>query len=258
MFKPEALYALPHDIHRNIFSIIYRRKFKRRKRKRERNTKDGFSYKPFDQTQSIFIHIPKTAGRSICSSLYGNLAGGHATLAEYQFIFNSTDYNKYFKFTFVRNPWDRVFSAYNFLRKGGVTEQDKAWVSNISHYKNFDTFVREGLHTPLMREKLHFLPQYKFLTIPRQNTSMIDFIGYYENLKDDFEIIKNKLHLKTSATLKHINRTSTDKKLNYQDFYTSLTRDIIREVYQEDIELFGYNFDNSSIPQIISNRRKIL
>ena len=249
MLKPGFLYKLPHDIHRNIFAKLYRRKYKRRQQKRKRDTKDGFSYKPFDLSQSIFIHIPKTAGRSICTTLYGNLAGGHATVAEYQFIFSSQDYNNYFKFTFVRNPWDRAFSAYNFLKRGGVDENDKLWAPNIACYKTFDAFIKEGFRTPIMQHKLHFISQHKFLSMPHQKISLVDFVGYYENLEEDFEVIKDRLQLDANVKLKHINKTSEEKKLDYKNFYTEETRKIVQNVYQKDIDLFGYNFDSSSILQ---------
>lgn len=85
---------------------------------------NNYSYKPLDNLKCIFVHIPKTAGISISRSIFGNLGGGHTKIRDYELIFSAKDFNNYFKFTFVRNPWDRIFSAYRFLKNGGINEED--------------------------------------------------------------------------------------------------------------------------------------
>ena len=97
---------------------------------RKKETDDGYSFKPFDQCGCIFIHIPKCAGVSVSKALFGNLAGGHSRVVDYQLVFNSNEYSNYFKFTFVRNPWDRLVSAFFFLKKGGFNDADKKWVKS--------------------------------------------------------------------------------------------------------------------------------
>lgn len=67
----------------------------------------------------------------------------------------------------------------------------------------------------------------------------MDFIGRYENLKGDFEILCELLGPK--YVLPHLNET---KHVDYQSYYDSETRDIVANWHRRDIELFGYKFGN--------------
>ncbi|MFP4354891.1 MAG: sulfotransferase family 2 domain-containing protein [Phycisphaerae bacterium] len=116
----ELYYRLPYGARRTAYRMIHPHLFKRLQYKRN-PPKAGqkYTFYPFDKYRCIFVHIPKAAGVSVCQTLFGNLAGGHDTIEKYQKVFSWSDYKRYFKFTFVRNPWDRLASAYRFLRKGG-------------------------------------------------------------------------------------------------------------------------------------------
>lgn len=67
----------------------------------------------------IFVHIPKTAGVTISSIL-----DDYCTLDEKK-KHNMNPHgqrnqiSRYFKFCFVRNPWDRFLSCYFYFRKYG-------------------------------------------------------------------------------------------------------------------------------------------
>lgn len=75
----------------------------------------------FDDNRFIFIHIPKVAGISLIHALgFEHEHRWHMPLKYYQHI-SEEKFEQYFKFAFVRNPWDRVFSAYQFLAQGGLS-----------------------------------------------------------------------------------------------------------------------------------------
>ena len=96
---------------------------------------------PYYREQNwLFIHIPKTAGTSISQALFGS-DFGHCTVDHYE-IFSPKRFHNYFKFAFVRNPWDRFLSAYKFLNKGGMYSVDKNWADiHFSEFNDFDQFV---------------------------------------------------------------------------------------------------------------------
>lgn len=261
MLKDLILYSFPHDTRRALFSKLKPQKFEDMQYMRSIDTKDSFasSYKPFDRHRCIFVHIPKTAGVSICRALFGNLAGAHIPLARYQLVFSKKEFNSYFKFTFVRNPWDRVFSAYNFLKKGGLLEVDRSWAEvEIAPYQNFDDFIKTGLHRPSIQEWKHFKPQSHFLLVPGSRKLQVDFLGFFENIQNDFQYVATELGLGDSAVLRHENATNPSKKLDYRDFYTDKTRDIVAEIYKIDIDNFGYEFNNSSLQFQLANRQQQL
>ena len=58
-----------------------------------------YSMDAFDHFKCVFVHIPKAAGVSVNKALFGNLAGGHQSVKEYQEIFKKETYQSYFKFT---------------------------------------------------------------------------------------------------------------------------------------------------------------
>lgn len=223
--------------------------FKQAQNKRLIETDSGYSYKPFDDNKTIFIHVPKCAGVSINKVLFGNLAGGHTQLSQYLKIFEPEVIRDYFKFTIVRNPWDRVVSAYHFLKNGGFDEKDEVFYENeLSKFEDFDDFVINWLTRENIFKWHHFCPQYHYI-IDKWNLIELDFIGFFENLDEDFIYISNKL-----KTQKSIYTSNKSKHLHYTDYYTEHTKNIVSNVYSEDIKLLGYNFDNSSLPKQIQNR----
>ena len=188
-----------------------------------------------DQTQAIFIHIPKTAGTSLYN-LIGYTGIGHVTYRWYESR-NASKFQQYFKFAFVRNPWDRLVSAFFYLKKGGSNAMDKHWANQkIVHYPDFDDFVKGWLHEKNIDNYFHFVPQYKFICDNSFRIKM-DYIGRFERLDQDFKIISEKLGL--DCQLPYVNQS---KRRAYQDYYSSETAAIVAKAYQKDIELFNYQF----------------
>ena len=125
------LYKLRHPAHfRELRTAVYP------------SAKGDFSLRPFDEHQSIFVHITKSAGTSVSRSLFGYMPY-HRTAIDYRVIYGRKIFEKYFKFAFVRNPWDRLYSAFRYLKAGGWDEKDKVWAeNNIAAYEDFTSFVR--------------------------------------------------------------------------------------------------------------------
>ena len=187
----------------------------------------------------IFVHIPKCAGSSVEVSLYGK-AGGHRTLAGYHLVLDPEDFASFFKFTFVRNPWDRLVSAYCFL-KNTELKGNRNWArQNLAAYDDFDAFVRGWVTPENVRSYSHFRPQHHFVRLGERRPA-VDFIGYYENLAADFAVLCEKLNNTAKLGVENHNpRRARD----YRSYYTDETRRIAAEVYADDVELFGYSFDN--------------
>ncbi|HIC46054.1 MAG TPA: hypothetical protein EYM37_05105 [Methylophaga aminisulfidivorans] len=239
--------------------FLWLRWFKYRSKKRSRyeffqaqrqiETTDTYSYKPFDDTKSIFIHIPKCAGVSITTKLYGNLAGGHLKIEDYTRIFSPREFLNYYKFTVVRNPWDRLVSSYHFLSKGGMNDTDKLWSKeNISQYTDFKTFVKEWVTPENVMKYYHFIPQTEFI-FDVHNAVKPDFIAFLETLDDDFTEISHNLNIAVEIDKK--NQSNHD---DYKSYYDAETINIVAEVYERDIQLLGYNFDNSSLKKQVCKR----
>jgi hypothetical protein len=243
-------WVLPYEGRRMFVRLILPQAYKRLQARRIIDTCDGYSLKPFDKNKCIFIHIPKTGGISVSKSLFGNLAGGHRKLEIYQIVFTKREFNNYFKFTFVRNPWDRLVSAYFYMKKGGTNDRDRIWAEqNLSNYYDFDIFVKNWINRENIETCIHFVPQYSFVCEPGSSSPRVNFIGYFEHLQEDFCYISKKLGLNTS--LFHYNKTMANK-IDYRSFYSEATRKIVAEVYRRDIEIFGYDFNNTPIYQQLS------
>lgn len=216
---------------------------------RQIETTDSYSYKPFDDTKSIFIHVPKCAGVSINTRLYGNLAGGHLKIENYTRIFSPREFLSYFKFTVVRNPWDRLVSSYHFLSKGGMNEADRQWAKeNISQYSDFKAFVRDWVTPENVMKYYHFIPQTEFI-FDKHHAIKPDFIAFLETLDEDFIEISHKLNIPV-----HIDKKNQSNHDDYKSYYDAETINIVAKVYEKDIRLLGYNFDNSSLKEQVYKR----
>jgi hypothetical protein len=192
----------------------------------------------FDKYRCIFIHIPKAAGISIRESLFGNKKWRkHIDAQTFQLIFGKKNFNRYFKFAFVRNPWARTLSAYNFLKKGGISTPDKTYSEQIiSNYPTFEAFVKQWLTKENASSWIHFIPQYRWI-VDKNDKIIIDYIGKVETIQEDYEYIRKKIGI--GENLKHVNKGNPK---DYRQAYTEEMKHIVEEVYREDIDRFHYSF----------------
>lgn len=213
-----------------------------------RNREYVYSLKGFDEHKCIFIHIPKSAGVSINKELFGNLGGAHRSVRTYKRVFGPATFRKYFKFTFVRNPYSRLLSAYRFLKKGGFCDVDRQWAEeNLSQYSSFREFVHDWLTEESVLTYNHFRPQFMFLC-DRSYEPEVDFVGHFETLTDDFEVVCKRLNV--DCELKEYNK-GPEKNDHWSSFYTQAELDIVHHIYRKDFELFGYGAEPSKSSRLL-------
>tara|TARA_Y100001938_G_C8076340_1_gene426335 strand:- start:492 stop:1082 length:591 start_codon:yes stop_codon:yes gene_type:complete len=188
----------------------------------------------------VFIHIPKCAGTSVYKSLKLDFLGsGHAPASKH-FDFLQQGY---FSFSFVRNPWDRISSCYRYfqsLKPGVRWYRANQTISDLANSVSFNEFVNYVLdfQKMMIREKgsvrsgIHFQPFSYFL-----DTS-IDFVGKVEDINHDYMSIRSRLNL----PLKQIPKINSTKNQDYKELYNEETRNIVYNIYKEDIEKYNYEF----------------
>jgi chondroitin 4-sulfotransferase 11 len=207
-----------------------------------------------DKYKCIFIHIPKCAGTSIEKELdiYGdwqnpdfNMLFGTIHQYNYEFelqhlttrqmlLYNYININKfmdYYKFSFVRNPWDKAISAYLYM---GGTE-------GVYTHSNFKMFLIETRKQIANFKKdavwCHMAPQNWFLFDDTGN-KLVDYVGRFENLREGAHHVFLKLGV-PSHQLLHEKKAV---RKPYQYYYRKSTRELIAEIYKDDIDLFGYKY----------------
>jgi hypothetical protein len=187
--------------------------------------------KGFSDTNSLFIHIPKTAGTSISLGLY-NEDPWHYTLENYSYISGPT-FRKLFKFAFVRNPYDRLESTYRYSFKQ-VKSHPNTSVRFITEYPSFDDFVFNWVNEDNVNAHYFLAPQHSYLRSPLSNIG-IDFIGKFENLNDGYQKINKKLGLVNSLPF------TNNSTAEIPTYYTNETARIVYDAYRDDFERFDYS-----------------
>lgn len=196
-------------------------------------------YRFWKKEKCIYIHVPKAAGTSINKAIFGRTLGHYKATeikSKFPILFAKT-----FKFSFVRNPWDRVLSAYKFAK---MERTESMGMRNPEQYRipEFDTF-ESFLSLWLVNQRVAtldfvFQPQVGFL-YDFNDDLLIDFVGRLETLEEDIKVIEEKLSIK----LKIPHSNSTSKDLNYRNEYKNDEMiNIVRRIYHKDIETFGYEF----------------
>lgn len=196
----------------------------------------------------IFVHVPKTAGKSILG-LFGLPEFGRDYVDRYDYIehpydhrpliaYRQRDYfDHYFKFAFVRNPWDRALSTFLYLLRGGSNDQDARFRDRyLANYGgNFEAFVQD---LPAFLDTKFFAPQFVWIC-DSEKRLIADFVGRFETLDQDLASISRTIAIDLSS-LDHRNVT---EHRPYGEYYTAKSRDIVAQVYARDLDLFGYTFE---------------
>lgn len=208
----------------------------------------------FKNYKCIFVHIPKCAGTSIYKTLipdfnpphdinqteYGgwdskNKIWKQHAMASQIIEFYCPDFNDYFSFAFVRNPWDRSVSDYFWMKKALNVEDSFKNFLKLSN--KFNTPRLSYPHLNGSGRGDHLLAQSDFIFDSNGN-QIVNYIGKFENLQEDFNTICDKIGI-PQQQLPHINKS---KNKHYTEYYDDETRKIVAEKYAKDIEYFGYKF----------------
>ncbi|MEM7239723.1 MAG: sulfotransferase family 2 domain-containing protein, partial [Pseudomonadota bacterium] len=234
---------LPAEIARPAFRLLMPGKYRELRALRTHipSGPEDRSFAPLIRHQCLFVHIPKTAGISLGRALFGCFTGGHMTMLDYQLAFSADEIERFFTFTFVRNPWDRVVSSYCYLKAGGRNPADAADAARIvAPHRDFDTFVRAYLGSGREPRQKHFIPQHRFLAATGGGPPLVDFIGRFERLEGDFATVCERLDIENR--LDRENATGS-RPADYRSLYTDQTAEIVGRAYARDAELFDYGFD---------------
>lgn len=136
-------------------------------------------------------------------------------------------YEEYYKFTIVRNPWARALSWY----KNVMRDELKLKRLGIKDDLQFKDFLREYVG------KISIQPQ-TFWLKSMDGSINLDFIGKFETLREDFQKACRAMNL-SGVELPHELKGSGE---NYVSLYDEESIQLISEAYREEIELFGYTF----------------
>lgn len=166
----------------------------------------------------------------------------HRDAVQHQDLIEPDAFDSYFKFSFVRNPWDRLLSQYTFRKQ--LLDKDFCPVDKYSlpfgdwiNYVCSSEFDESRTSHGLSVIDYHLGDQLNWLTDSEGNL-LVEFIGRFENLQEDFNSVCDKIGTRHKK-LRHKNKS---KHKPYWEYYDDATKELVAEKCKKDIEYFGYEF----------------
>jgi hypothetical protein len=197
----------------------------------------------------LFVHVPKTGGNAIQDALrqYSEDAivcleshhdgvdrfevrspkyktVKHSTLADYQCEYGGQLMTKLFKFSAVRNTWDRCMSHYFSPHRGPVTWKKTDFIRFIELEVNpIRYYLAKDAGTASLRDAV----------------AAIDFLIRYESLQEDFDNVCKQLALPDL----HLHFRNVSLEADHRRHYDRDLRSLVAEKFSEEIGYFGYRFE---------------
>ncbi|HEY1143111.1 MAG TPA: sulfotransferase family 2 domain-containing protein [Sphingomicrobium sp.] len=197
----------------------------------------------------IFVAIPKTGTHAVRQALrehmgpqdheqvglfvtrripipeLAKLGHGHLSLQQVRPYLRSEDFDGFFKFAFVRNPFDRFISYSAFMtREHGEFEKEPQSV------------MRQLINNPPWQHLL-FQPQHVFVT-SRKGQLLTDYLGRVEEMQETYDEAARRIGIPSRP----LDRVNASSRRDYRDYYTPELIDGVARLYARDLELFGYEF----------------
>lgn len=197
----------------------------------------------------IFVAVPKTGTHSVRQALrqhmgprdleqvglfvkkhfpipeLARLQHGHLSLQQIQPYMRPEEWETFFKFAFVRNPFDRFVSYCAFMtRDNGQFERDPKAV------------MRHILEAPPLHHIL-FQPQHLLVTDP-DGKLLVDHIGRVEEMQRSYDEICERIGIPTAP----LEKVNSSQRKDYREYYDQPLIDGVAKLYSRDLELFGYQF----------------
>ncbi len=203
-----------------------------------------------DKHQFIFVHVFKNAGTSISRSLRPYSVTGWQSIANPIFkrvgipqvgtrrfpthvrasqlieALGRKKFDSYFSFAFVRNPWDWQVSQYKYILK----RKRHPLHLRIKQLGDFSEYLKWRCR----RVRL----QNDFVSVDGEQ--VVDFVGRFENIEHDFQEICKRIGVNANLGVRNVTKSQP-----FQEYYDARSVELVKKTYRQDIELFGYQFDES-------------
>ena len=198
----------------------------------------------------VFAAIPKTGTHSVRRALRDHLGPddaeqvslfvdkrlpwpelaqirhGHLGLEQVRPFLGEEAFARYFKFAFVRNPFDRFVSYCAFAtRQTGNFERDPRGV------------MRHILFDLRPMDHILFQPQHMFL-VDRQGQLLTDHVGRVEQMQESYDAICERIGIPGQA----LEQVNSSRRGSYRDYYDPVLKEAVGQLYRRDLDLFGYAF----------------
>ena len=210
-----------------------------------------------DNKKFIFVHIPKNAGNTIRESIfelpnndikivsriedaieYTNLMNEHLTYDEHLEKYKRYNSEDLFSFCFLRNPYERFISTYNYLAKeyfltNGCLIRSKTSRLFIDKKNPIDTliFLNENRDHYFFKDKHGYL-QYDFIGKEKQ----VHFIGLIDTFDRDIDYILSRLQLQRTEKFNNLNQGNH----KYMELITDPQYiELVNSIYETDVQLYN-------------------
>ena len=201
----------------------------------------------------IFVAVPKTGTHSVRQALreqmgeedieqvrlfenkrfpipeLADIRHGHLTLAQVRPHIPAEDFDAYFKFGFVRNPFDRFISYCAFMTR----DQD-------IFARDPQAVMRHLLFVEPPRGHILFQPQHSFFT-DADGKLLSDQVGRIEQMQASYDAICTRIGIPSRA----LDKVNSTRRGDYRDYYDQQLIDGVTALYARDLELFDYSFEGS-------------
>jgi len=202
-----------------------------------------FLYEP----KIVFTVIPKNANTSVKCSLLRTFYNIYninlqnpdvfhsSSLRYFHFIDNKqlSFLEDHLKIAIVRNPFSRLFSAWNNKIKNLKKPR-----FGFEKAETFNNFIKKIYNTFEDDFDRHFMPQYRFVTF--NNKILSNYIIKMEELDTEWPKLQELLKEKYNIQLADLPQLNTSSVQNYEEYYTEETRKMIEEKYKKDFQIFNY------------------
>jgi hypothetical protein len=199
----------------------------------------------------FFLHNPKVAGTSIRRRLFEYddnprrleyqsyipdlervVEVFHVCVGDISAVWPNRDFSDYFKFGFVRDPYDRLFSSWAEHKRQHKLDRDT----------DFNAWAVQHLTPSNVRfdwRYTHFCPQHYFFY--KNNELYADFIGRYEHLEEGWHYVQAALGVEVQSLghSKDQTKYDTGPRLTINDLSPQVLG-LVNTLYRRDFELFGY------------------
>jgi hypothetical protein len=198
----------------------------------------------------IFVAVPKTGTHAVRRALrehlgpqdleqvglfvtkkfpipqLARLQHGHLSLQQVRPYLRPEEFDGFFKFAIVRNPFDRFISYCAFMtRAQGEFDRDPRGV--MRHF---------AIAAPPTHHIL-FQPQNLLLT-DDQGRLLTDYVGRAERMQESYDEIARRIGIPTTT----LQRVNSSKRRDYREYYDAELIERVAEIYARDLELFDYRF----------------